>query len=517
LETFQVKTTLFLCLSLFMLQGDAMAHSITVQATQDLGAISPFLFGAGVEWPEHGNGILDPSTGLVRSDVVNFLKPLRLTSLRFPGGILADHYNWRDGVGPRSARPARPHPMTNEMQANDFGTDEFISLCKQLGAQPLITANLGTGTVQMAQEWQQYFKSKGLPVKYWEGGNEIYLAEPKMPGPMPGNDIRIYKTPAAYTAVFQQFAQALRAFDPAVMIGAIAGTSNVGSTLGAWFETLMGGAPSQIDFLSLHNSFAPAIDTPVDYANAAVRDKVYMAMLSYANTGVRYDIQQSAPFLQTTRTKGNIAITEHFPLFGSGGALTTQLDQSRTLASALYTATLLNEYIRNKVWMANYNLALSPYFGALLLDTPGGLVKTPVYHVYDLYRNFFGTRNLGVTTSLPTYATAQMGVCWGNPAVPSLDVTASKDAAGGIYLAVVNRDMKNAIASQVTVAGVTVPSTAQVRTLTGAASNMINGTALGTTVVGGSNTNVTIKSSTWVRPADGLYTFPPHSLTVFKW
>ena len=46
---------------------------------------------------------------------------------------------------------------------------------------------------------------------------------------------------------------------------------------------------------------------------------------------------------------------------------------------------------------------------------------------------------------------------------------------------------------------------------------MINGTALGPTVVGGSDVNVTVKISTWVRPADGAYTFPPHSLTVFKW
>lgn len=512
-----MKNSLFLCLSVIIFGGNVMANSITVQATQDLGAISSLLFGVGVEWPEHGNGILNPDTGLVRSDVITLLKPLHLTSIRFPGGILADHYNWRDGIGPRASRPARPHPMTGEMQANDFGTDEFISLCKQLGAQPLITANLGTGTVQMATEWQQYFKSKGLPVKYWEGGNEIYLAVPTTPGVVPGNDIRIYKTSVAYAALFQQFAQGLRTADSSVLVGAIAGTSNVSTNLKDWFATVMGTAAAQIDFLALHNSFAPSISTSTDYSNAAVRDKVYMAMLSYANTGVRFDIQQTLPFLNTTRTKGKIAITEHFPLFGGGGGQVPQLDQSRTLASALYTATLFNEYIRNNVWMSNYNLAVSPYFGALLLDAPGGLVKTPLYHVYDLYRNFFGSRHLGVTTAGPTYATSQLGVCWANSAIPSLDAIASKDASGHFYLAVVNRDMKNAITSQVSVAGATVSATAQVRTLTGAAANMTNGAALGPTVVGGSDVNVTIKNSTWLRPADGSYTFPPHSLTVFKW
>ena len=46
---------------------------------------------------------------------------------------------------------------------------------------------------------------------------------------------------------------------------------------------------------------------------------------------------------------------------------------------------------------------------------------------------------------------------------------------------------------------------------------MINGTALGPTVSGGSDVNITVKNSTWVRPADGTYTFPPRSLTIFKW
>lgn len=80
-----------------------------------------------------------------------------------------------------------------------------------------------------------------------------------------------------------------------------------------------------------------------------------------------------------------------------------------------------------------------------------------------------------------------------------------------------NRDMKNTITSQVSVAGVSVSATAQVKTLNGAAANVINGTALGPTVVGGSDANVTVKVSTWARPADGAYAFPPHSLTVFKW
>ena len=57
------------------------------------------------------------------------------------------------------------------------------------------------------------FQIERFPVKYWEGGNEIYLAVPTTPGVVPGNDIRIYKTSVAYAAPFQQFAQGLRTAD----------------------------------------------------------------------------------------------------------------------------------------------------------------------------------------------------------------------------------------------------------------------------------------------------------------
>lgn len=103
---------------------------------------------------------------------------------------------------------------------------------------------------------------------------------------------------------------------------------------------------------------------------------------------VRERLQQVHP-----NTPPRIAITEHFPLFGGGGPkdqILSILDQSRTLAAALYTAGLLHSFMREKVWMANYNIATSKWFGALLTDTDNGLIRTPTYHLYDLYRNHFG-------------------------------------------------------------------------------------------------------------------------------
>ena len=76
------------------------------------------------------------------------------------------------------------------------------------------------------------------------------------------------------------------------------------------------------------------------------------------------------------RAGPRIAVTEHFPLFGAGDGdqIRSILDQSRTLAAALYTASLLQSFIREDVFMANYNIAVSKWFGALITDSDSGLI-----------------------------------------------------------------------------------------------------------------------------------------------
>jgi alpha-N-arabinofuranosidase len=76
------------------------------------------------------------------------------------------------------------------LESNRFGTDEFIEYCRAIGAEPYITINLGTGTLDEALHWLEYCnldtptkyadlrREFGHPepyrVKYWGIGNEVY-------------------------------------------------------------------------------------------------------------------------------------------------------------------------------------------------------------------------------------------------------------------------------------------------------------------------------------------------------
>ncbi len=490
------------------------AARITVDTKAELGSISDLIYGVGLEWTENGNRILDPQSGELRREMIDGLKPLRIPVFRFPGGILADHYNWRDGVGPRESRPKRRNPMDGSEHENNFGTDEFIQLCRALGSDALITANMGTGDLRSAVEWQRYFQDQGFPVKYWEIGNEIYLAEPKSRASIPGNDQRIYKTAGQYSDSFRDWARALRSGFPSAFVGAIAGTYNTSRQNQGWLDTLTARTSSDADFVALHNSFAPLILKRYDYEDESKRTIAYRAMYAHTLAAAEDIAKVRALFGQRRAQPIRIAITEHFPLFGGGGSerqMRMILDQSRTLAAAVFTAGLLQMYMREGVWMANYNLATSKWFGALLTDTEQGIVRTPTWHIYNLYRNHFGSTLLKTTVASPEYSTEQVGIVQPSERVPFLDAVASRDRQGRTYLAVINRHESTAIEAEVTVAG--VAPAAETFSVAGRAPNGINGPSLSGSTV--SNAEIAVRQSTW--NGEGKYRFPPTSVTVFSW
>lgn len=101
-----------------------------------------------------------PNTRGIRNDVVAALKELHIPVLRWPGGCFADEYHWRDGIGPREQRPGiyNSH-WGGVVETNHFGTHEFLDLCEQLGAEPYICGNVGSGTVKEMQDWVEYMTS----------------------------------------------------------------------------------------------------------------------------------------------------------------------------------------------------------------------------------------------------------------------------------------------------------------------------------------------------------------------
>jgi alpha-L-arabinofuranosidase len=133
-----------------------------------------------------------------RDDVVAVTRALAPTMMRW-GGIFADFYRWREGVGPRATRPPMLNLLWGGIESNQVGTGEFVELCRLANADPLICVNfesdgrkqymksrdsVRTADAREAAEWVAYCndpnnrdrKAHGQAaswnVKHWQIGNE---------------------------------------------------------------------------------------------------------------------------------------------------------------------------------------------------------------------------------------------------------------------------------------------------------------------------------------------------------
>ena len=126
----------------------------------------------------------------MRAYTLALLKQLNGTVYRWPGGNFASGYDWRDGIGDRDRRPPRKNPAWTGVEHNDFGTDEFIAFCREVGTEPMIAANTGFGDAYSAAQWVEYCNrgadtigggwrikngnAQPYGVKFWCVGNEMF-------------------------------------------------------------------------------------------------------------------------------------------------------------------------------------------------------------------------------------------------------------------------------------------------------------------------------------------------------
>ena len=126
--------------------------AFTAGATTDTARIEIGATGKGVL--RIGTASLMPADNVegFRADTLQLLRELDSPVYRWPGGNFVSGYDWRDGIGDRDRRPPRKNPAWRGIEHNDVGIDEFMALCRLLGAEPYIAVNSGLGDVQSAAD-----------------------------------------------------------------------------------------------------------------------------------------------------------------------------------------------------------------------------------------------------------------------------------------------------------------------------------------------------------------------------
>ncbi|MBL7254772.1 arabinosylfuranosidase ArfA [Paractinoplanes lichenicola] len=242
---------------------------LTLDPAFRIAPVDPRLFGSFVEHMGRCvyTGIFEPGhpeaddDGL-RTDVLDLVRELGVTTVRYPGGNFVSNYRWEDGVGPRGDRPRRLDLAWRSLESNAFGLNEFMRWSKLAGVEPMMAVNLGTRGVEAAAELVEYCnladgtaaadlrRKHGVAqphdVRMWCLGNE-------MDGPWQIGSL----TADEYGRLAARAGHAMRRVDPSIELIAC-GSSNSGMpTFAAWEATVLEHAYDQVDYISLHTYYDP--------------------------------------------------------------------------------------------------------------------------------------------------------------------------------------------------------------------------------------------------------------------
>ena len=166
----------------------------------------------------------------MRRDVIALLKEMGITILRWPGGNFAGEYSWMDGLLPVDMRApfqsylwieTQPHSMGYDY--HEINTDDFVALCREIGAKPFITINPAWNTPEENAAWVEYCNGDAstkygkiraergfeepFNVQLWSLGNEFGY------GHMEGDN-----TPAGYCRIATANAKEMLAKDAGLLL-----------------------------------------------------------------------------------------------------------------------------------------------------------------------------------------------------------------------------------------------------------------------------------------------------------
>jgi len=196
-----------------------------------------------------------------RPDLLKAIADLRPPVIRWPGGCFASPYRWKDGIGPQDKRKVYPREIWDDLEINAYGTDEFIRMCKRIGAEPLIVVNIGTRGwnenpnqaefLQDVLDWIEYCNGpatskwgkvraenghrKPYNVKFWEIDNETWGMGAER-----------------YVEAVKKFAPAMKKKDPIIKLAAC-GSGGLDRNALEWNRRIIEGCAELIDYLSIHH------------------------------------------------------------------------------------------------------------------------------------------------------------------------------------------------------------------------------------------------------------------------
>jgi alpha-N-arabinofuranosidase len=366
-----------------------------------------------------------------RQDVLDLVRELGVTVVRYPGGNFVSGYRWEDGVGPVEDRPTRLEPAWKSVETNAFGLHEFVGWADKAGVETMLALNLGTRGLQEAIDLLEYANHPGgtqlsdlrrrhgaerpYGIRMWCLGNE-------MDGPWQLG----HKSADEYGRLAASTARALRQFDPTLELVACGSSNRSMPTFGAWEASVLEHAYDEVDFISAHAYYENDGDTASFLASSVDMD-------SFIN-----DVVAAADFVRAKQTKikrMQISFDEWNVWYVSGvpGQLPERWEvaprvseEAYTVADAVVVGSLLITLLRHSDRVtAACQAQLVNTLSMIRAEPTGPAWRQASFYPFSLTARHAKGVVLRVEPTSPFYGTQKFGD------VPVVDATATHDPDSG--------------------------------------------------------------------------------------
>lgn len=433
------------------------AH-LTIDPHFTVGPINRRLFGSFVEHLGRCvyDGIYEPGHPAAdaegfRTDVIELVRELGVSTIRYPGGNFVSGYRWEDGVGPREERPRRLDLAWHSTETNEIGLDEFASWMKKVGGELMYAVNLGTRGVLEALEVLEYANLRGgtrlsdqrvahghpepHDIRMWCLGNE-------MDGPWQLG----YSTAEDYARLAATTARAMRQFDPDLEL-VVCGSSGAGMpTFGEWERIVLEETYENVDYISCHAYYEPEGDdlgsflaSGVDMdrfieAVVATADHVKALKRSDKTIDISFD-EWNVWYQSRYNDVDKITDVADWPV------APRLLEDRYSVLDAVVFGSLMISLIRHADRVTSASLAQLVNVIAPIMTEPGGPAwRQTTFYPFSLTAQLARGIALELKLDSPTYQTSKFGE------VPVVDAVATHDPdSDAITVFAVNRSTTDAV------------------------------------------------------------------------
>jgi alpha-L-arabinofuranosidase len=458
-----------------------------------------------------------PNINGMRTDLVEALRRMKLSVLRWPGGCFADTYHWREGIGDPKLRSKRVNATWGGVvEDNSFGTHEFFELCRQVGCEPYVNGNIGTGSPQEMNEWVEYMNSADeTPVtilrrkngrqdpwglKYFAVGNENWGGGGNM-------------TPEFYADIYKWYQTYLYPYggNKVYRVACGSGQYQPGPNY-EWTRVLMEKAVRHMDGLSFHYYTWP-------YANGEGKGKSKGRATVFDER--EYYVTLAKAYQMDSLVRNHGAIMDQYDPQRRVGMIVDEwgtwydpeeglnpafLYQQNTMRDAMVTALTMHIFHRyaGRVRMANL-AQLVNVLQAVALTDGDKMALTPTYHALEMLSPHQDT--VAVHGCIATDTFTECGI-----ETPMVTQSASVNENGELVVSIANLNMTKECPVEMRIDG-QQRRLASARVLTGAA-DAFNGIGEKPAV------EPAVYDGVRLMPAGGsteaAFTLPPCSLLVLR-